>query len=142
LSIGELVEHIQGQFLSGSDKSSELVENIMLGSMSLDSGAYYYGQKSNKAVITESERSDMQLAALVTSVKCLVIVGDKSPHPIVLNQAEDKNVAVILAKGEIADVVTNIENALGETRFNGEKLPKLVEVIEQHLNFAMIDKAL
>ncbi|MFH1031260.1 MAG: DRTGG domain-containing protein [Chloroflexota bacterium] len=142
LSIGELVGHIKGQFLSGADKSAELVSNIMLGPMSLDSGLFYFGRKDNKAVIIETKRTDMQLAALNTPVKCLVLVGDEPPDAVVLNFAEDKSVPVITAKGNMTSIVTQVEDALSQAGFTREKVPALVELMEKHLNFKELDKQL
>jgi len=143
LTLGELVEHIQGEILSSTEKSAELVENFMLGAMVVDPGPEYFGRKANKVVIVRSERPDMQLAALETSPRCLVLSGNTSPIPDVLNRAEDKKIPIILAKGDITALVMSIEDALGKTRFHQEKkLPKLTEIMEQHFNFQAVYKGL
>lgn len=142
LSIGELVGHIKGQFVNGADKSAELVSNIMLGPMSLDSGLPYFGRKDNKVVIIEAKRTDMQLAALNTPVKCLVLVGEEAPQSVVLNFAEDKQVPVITVKGNMTNIVTEVEDALSLAKFTREKVPALVELMEKHLNFKEFDKQL
>jgi len=143
LTIGELTEHIQGEILSGAEKSAELVENLMLGAMGIDPGPEYFGRKANKAVVVRSERPDMQLAALETSTRCLVLTGNTEPNPAVLYQAEEKNVPIILARDDITTIVTNIEDALGNIRFNqGNKLPKLTEIMEQHFDFQTVYKGL
>jgi len=143
LTIGELAECIQGEILSGAEKSAELAENIMLGAMCVDPGPDYFGRKSNKVVVVRSERPDMQLAALETSTRCLVLTGDAAPKSAVLNQAEEKNVPIILARDDTTAIVANIENALGKARFNEEnKLPKLSEIMEQHFDFQTVYKGL
>ncbi len=143
LTIGELAGRIQGEILSGADKSEELAENIMLGAMCVDPGPVYFGRKANKVVVVRSERPDMQMAALETSTKCLVLTGKEAPNPAVLYRAGEKKVPVILAKDDITAVVTNIEDALGKTRFNQEKkLPKLTAIMEQHFDFQTVYKGL
>ena len=143
LTIGELAERIQGEILSGAEKSAELVENLMLGAMGVDPDPQYFGRKANKAIVLRSERPDMQLAALETSTRCLVLTGNTVPNPAVLYRAEEKNVPIILARDDITAIVTNIEDALGKTRFNQEnKLPKLTEVMEQHFSFQTVYKGL
>ena len=143
LTIGELAEHIQGEILNCGDKSAELVENFMLGAMCVDPGPEYFGRKANKAVVVRGERPDMQLAALETSTRCLVLSGNKEPASAVLDRAEDKKVPVILAKGDTIATVMNIEDALDNTRFNQEgKLPKLTEIMEQHFNFQAVYQGL
>ena len=54
LTVGELAERIQGEILSGVEKSTELVENFMLGAMVVDSGLDYFVRKANKAVVVRS----------------------------------------------------------------------------------------
>jgi len=142
-TIGGMAEHIQGEILGGTGKSAELVENFMLGAMCVDPGPEYFGRKVDKAVIIRSERPDMQLAALETSTKCLVLSGNKAPNPAVISRAEEKKIPIILARDDIATIVTNIEDALGKTRFHQEsKLPKLADIMEQHFDFQKIYKGL
>ncbi len=85
----------------------------------------------------------MQLAALETSTKCLVLSGNKSPIPDVLRRAEDKKIPMILAEGDTTVIVMSIEDALGKTRFHQEKkLPKLTEIMERQFNFQAVYKGL
>lgn len=143
LTIAELAEHLKGKILNSTEKSSELVENLMLGAMYVDSGLDYFGRKINKAVVLRGERSDMQLAALQTSTKCLILSGDVEPVPAVLYRAEDKKVPIISAKGDTITLVTAIEDALSQTRFNQEKkLTRLTEIMGQHFNFPALYQGL
>lgn len=142
ITVGELAERIQGEILSGAEKSAELVENFMLGAMCLDSGPIYFGHKANKAAIIRSERPDMQLAALETSTRCLILTGKEALKPVVRQQAEAKNVPIILVGDEPTTIAANIEDVLDRTRFNQEKLPKLIEIMEQHFNFGAVYKGL
>ena len=142
LTVGELAEHIQGEILNSAEKSSELVEDFMLGAMGVDSGLDYFSRKDNKAVVLRSERPDMQLAALETSTRCLVVSG-ASPSHIVLQKARDKGVPIIVVKGDINSTVSSIELALGKGRFNQEKkLPRLGEIMEQQFNFKALYQGL
>ena len=143
LTAAELAQHIQGEILSHADKSSELVENFMLGAKAVDPGPEYFSRKTNKAVVVRSERPDIQLAALETPTTCLVLSGDTSPTHGVLYQAEVKNVTVISAEADINSIVTSIEDALGEAKFNQEKkLPKLAEIMEERFDFQALYREL
>jgi hypothetical protein len=143
LTVGELAEHIQGEILNCAEKSGEVVENFMLGAMTLDSGLVYFGRKANKAVVVRGERPDMQLAALETSTKCLVLSGGVSPTYAVLRSAEDKGIPIVLTKGDTISAVNSIELALGKAKFNQvEKLSRLAEIMERQLDFQAIYKGL
>jgi len=143
LTIGELTDYIQGEILNNAEKSAELVENLMVGAMCVDSGLEYFSRKANKAAVVRDDRPDMQLAALETSTRCLVISGNTAPIYSVRYRAEDKGVPIILTKNDADTIVKNIEEALDKTRFNQEKkLLKLTEIMEQHLNFQAIYRGL
>jgi len=143
LTVGELAEHLGGEILNGDGKLVVLVENFMLGAMAIDPGPEYFGRKTNKAVVVRGERADMQLAALETSTRCLVLSGDIAPNPIVLRRAEDKKVPIILAKEDVIATVARIEEALGKVRFNQEKkVSKLAGILEQHFNFPAVYQGL
>ncbi len=140
ITVGELADSIQGKLLNSADKSTELVENFMLGAMVVDSGLDYFGRKSNKAAVLRQDRPDMQLAALETSTRCLVLSGSKEP-PIynVLEKAENRGIPIISTENTIIDLVASIEDALSKGRFNQEKkLPKLTEIMKQHLDLKAI----
>ena len=139
ITIGELADHVQGEILNNSEKSVELVENLMVGAMAVDSGLDYFGRKNGKAVVVKDDRPDMQTAALETSIKCLVISGIMAPIDYVRYKAEEKGVPLILTKNDTSTVMQSIEDALDKARFNQEKkLVKLAEIIEQHLDIQAI----
>jgi BioD-like phosphotransacetylase family protein len=139
LTISELAEHVNGEILNSTEQLAELVENFMLGAMTVDSGPEYFGRKSNKAVVVRSDRPDMQLAALETSTRCLILCGNTPPTHAVLYGAETKKVPVILAKDDITATIGSIEDALDKSRFNQEKkLPRLAEIMKQLFNFQSV----
>jgi BioD-like phosphotransacetylase family protein len=140
ITVGELAASIQGKILNNAEKSAELVESFMLGAMVVDSGLDYFGRKSNKAAVVRGDRPDMQLAALETSTRCLVLSGNNQP-PIynVLQKAENRAIPIISTENTTGDIVTIIEEALSKGRFNQEKkLPKLTEIMKQHLNLKAV----
>ena len=142
-TVGELAGHIQGKILNQTEQSVELVENFMLGAMSVDPGPQYFGRKADKAVIVRGERPDMQMAALETSTKCLVLAGNTAPISTVLSWAEEKRVPIILTGDNTSVIVNKIEDALGKTKFNQEKkLPKLMAIMEQYFDFPAVYKGL
>jgi BioD-like phosphotransacetylase family protein len=140
LTVGELAESIQGKILNNTEKSADLVENFMLGAMVVDSGLDYFGRKTNKAAVVRSDRPDVQLAALETSTRCLVISnGSELPVYNVQQKAEDKGIPVILTGSDTSAIIANIEEALVRVRFSQEKkLPKLAEIMQRHLNLEAV----
>lgn len=143
ITVAELAEAIKGKIVSNEAKSSELVENIMLGAMYVDSGLEYFSRKANKAVILRNDRPDMQSAALETPTRCLVLSGGGEPIRYVRNQAERKTVPIITAPGATATIISQIETALANSRFAQEKkLSRLAELLEKNFDFAALSQSL
>jgi BioD-like phosphotransacetylase family protein len=140
ISIGELAESIRGEILNNAEKSAELVENYMLGAMVVDSGLDYFGRKGNKAAIIRQDRPDMQLAALETSTRCLVLSGNgEAPNYNVLQKAEVRGIPVIATSAKTGDIIAIIEDALSKARFNQEqKMPVLTEMVKQNLDLKVL----
>jgi hypothetical protein len=113
LSVGELAKHLGGEILNCPERSEELVENLMVGALSVDSGLDYFRRKANKAVITRGDRPDLQMAALETSTKCLILTGAIRPMPIVLHRAIEKGVPIIVVEEDTISTLRRIEEALG-----------------------------
>lgn len=143
LTVGELADLVQGEILNDAEKSVELAENLMLGAMAVDSGLEYFGRKTNKVVVVRGDRPDMQMAALETSTRCLVISGGKAPIDYVRYKAEDKGIPLISTENDTGAVVQSIEDALDKARFHQEKkLIKLAEILEQNLDFQAVYQGL
>jgi len=144
ITIGELVSAIEGSLLNNADRSGELIENIMVGAMAVDSGLEYFGRKGNKAVIVRSDRPDMQLAALQTPTRCLVISGNgNQPLGSVREHAASKKIPIILTKNDVGTTVARVEEAIARARFNQEsKLKKLGELLEANFDFKALYKGL
>lgn len=114
LSLKDFVQLIDGEFIynTGSDN---IIENIMLGAMTPDSGKDYFNRLSNKAAIVNSTRADMQLAALETQTNCLVVTGESALLPQVLFNAETKKIPVVRSKFSSHEVIGIIENKFYST---------------------------
>ncbi|MBN1176655.1 MAG: phosphotransacetylase family protein [Dehalococcoidales bacterium] len=140
VTVGELAEKIQGKILNNPEKAAELVENYMLGAMVVDSGLDYFGRKTNKAAIVRQDRPDMQLAALETSTRCLVLTGSGEP-PVynVLQKAEARGIPVVATEKQAPDIVAGLEDTLLAARLNQEKkLSRLAEVVRQNLDIKAV----
>ncbi|HSJ56399.1 MAG TPA: phosphotransacetylase family protein, partial [Anaerolineae bacterium] len=143
ISVGELAEFLSGKILCCEDKADELVEHLMVGAMSVDSALTYFRRKPNKAVITGGDRPDIQLAALETSTKCLILTGNLQPSPIILGRAEEVGVPMILVRQDTLSTVEIIERFFGKTRFHLEKkVERFQEMIEDRFNFPVLYRGL
>ena len=136
ISVAELAEKIGGKIINNEEKGAELVENFMLGAMVVGSGVDYFGRKSNKAAIVRQDRPDMQLAALDTPTRCLVLSGNSQP-PVynVMQRAEKRGIPVVSTDAKTDEIIANIEEALANNRLaEDKKLPGLADLVRKNLD--------
>jgi uncharacterized protein len=136
ISVREIAEVLEGDILCGEQNQDELVENLMVGAMNVDAALSYFRRKPNKAVITGGDRVDIQLAALETSTRCLVLTGNLQPRSVILNRASEVGVPVILAAQDTYSAVEIIKNAFGKTHFRQEKKVQIIDqLLGEHFEF-------
>ena len=135
VTVNELAESLSGQILNNTDKADNLVENYMLGAMIVDSGLDYFGRKLDKAAIIRHDRPDMQLAALETPTRCLILSGNNAtPVYNVLQRAEVKGIPVITTEYATGDIIGIIEERLANNKCHqANKIPALADMVKQNL---------
>jgi BioD-like phosphotransacetylase family protein len=143
ISVSEIADQLQADTLCCRDRSVELVENVMVGALTPDSGEDYFKRKTGKAVVVRGDRPDVQLAALSTSTKCLVLTGGVAPIAQVLGWAEDKEVPVLVTKRDTLSTVAEVEKAFVQARFrHPDKLDALETLLRGNLDFQSIRQGL
>jgi BioD-like phosphotransacetylase family protein len=140
VSVRELTEAIGADLLCGSEATEELVENFVVGAMSVERALRYFRRTPRKCVITGGDRSDVQLAALETPTRCLILTGDLRPSHTVLARAAELHVPVLLVRGDTLTTVTAIEELLGKLRVREpRKIEHALEQFESSLDLAKLD---
>jgi BioD-like phosphotransacetylase family protein len=143
VTVGELAQVLGGEILTSSEKADEIVEHVMLGAMTVDSGITYFSRLENKAVVVHGERSDMQLAALETPTKCLILTNNVKPLPFIVVKAQEKQVPIVLVKQDTIETVEGIERALKESSFRSrQKLDILTGALDSYFDFKTLYSAL
>jgi BioD-like phosphotransacetylase family protein len=143
LTVRELHDALGGQMLSKQYDPEALVENLTVGAMTTDAALSRFRKQSKKAVITGGDRADIQLAALETSTVCLVLTGNLRPRPLILKQAEEFGVAVILVPENTMETVEAIDRVFGKTRMaQPAKLKHFENLFVEHIDLKRLYKAL
>ncbi len=133
-SVIDLADVLNGKIISGHPQPEEFIGSFMLGALNPDHGSEYYARKADKAVILRSEKADMQLAALETSTKCLVLAGSKAPVPVVLNRAETRKIPVVTVNRSISEILIGLEKIWSQTGFSLHKVTRTLEHFGQYLD--------
>ncbi|TYO94690.1 phosphotransacetylase family protein [Desulfallas thermosapovorans] len=101
-------ETLGGEVLVGNEHMDRLVEDVVVGAMTMDSALAYFRRSANKAVVIGGDRSDLALAALETHTSALILTGGLYPDVRVLARAGEKGVPVILAYQDTYTVIEMI----------------------------------
>ncbi|MBE0476241.1 MAG: phosphotransacetylase family protein [Coriobacteriia bacterium] len=114
--VTEIAEDLGATVLSAEDRLEEHVETFMVGAMGQDKALRFFRRRGRKAVITGGDRADVQLAALETSTRCLILTGNLPPSPLVLARAEDLGVPMLLVDMDTLAAVERMERLMGRAR--------------------------
>jgi len=142
-TIAEIAATLDAEMLLGDESNDQVIEQMMIGPITTDPGQPYFSRRGNKAVITRSDKTDMQLAALQTDTDCLILTGGLSPSPYTLDRASSEEVALMVTHADTRATVGRLEEIFGRSRFSSErKLERMAELLGGALDFDAITAAL
>jgi BioD-like phosphotransacetylase family protein len=136
LTVGELNGVLEAQILTADLPMDGVVENLTVGAMTVEAALRRMRKVRNKAVITGGDRTDIQLAALETSTSCLVLTGNLEPRPLVIKQANELGVPVLLVRENTMETVEAIDRIFGKTRLGQTtKLAMFQELMSENVDW-------
>jgi len=116
VTVAELVEELDGRLIVGDDHVGESIESFMVGAMGEKKALSFFRQQSKKAVITGGDREDVQLAALETPTRALILTGNQEPTKRVQTRAKKLGVPVIVVDMDTLRAVEHAETMAGRVR--------------------------
>jgi len=131
ISVRQLNTILNGKVLCCEDKLDKAVENFSVGAMDVDSALNYFRRTPNKAVITGAHRSDIQLAALETSTRCIILTGGLTTNSVVIGRAQAKGVPIISVRDDTFTTIEKIEVSMGKTHIREKrKVERVKELMD------------
>jgi BioD-like phosphotransacetylase family protein len=109
------------------------IDRVMIGTVASDAASPYFGNRERTCVITRFDKTDIQLAALLTDVQCMILTGggESSPYLIDRVQGRRDGTALLLVNDGTVNTMRAIEGLYGGSRFDGEgKLLRAVELLD------------
>lgn len=129
VTVASLREFLNGTVLCCEDRLGEFVENYLVGAMDVDSALNFFSRTQNKAVITGAHRSDIQLAALETSTKVVILTGGFQTSEVVLNKARSKGIPIMSVPDDTFTAIDKIESSMGKTTIREHKKVERAEAL-------------
>lgn len=128
VTVRQLNEILNGKVLCCDDRLDEHVEHFLIGAMDVDSALTYFRRTPNKAVITGAHRTDIQLAAMETSTKCIILTGGFQTNEVVLGKARQTGTPIISVSDDTFSTIERIEARMGKTTI---REPRKIERAKQ-----------
>jgi len=135
LTVTEIASVLDARVLTQHYHPEALVETLTVGAMTAEAALSCFRRQTNKAVITSGDRVDIQLAALETSTTCLILTSNLHPSPLIVRQADEFGVAVLLVRTNTLETIEAIERIFGKTRLGQvAKLRQFEALLAEHVN--------
>lgn len=142
-TVAEYYEVLGGEILAGEDRLDLLVEDVLIGAMTIESALDTLRRALNKAVVIGGDRSDYALAALETSTSVLILTGGLYPHIHVITRAKEKGVPIILVHYDTVTTIDRISEVSRRIRPGEEKaIAMALENIELYCDWQKIIEVL
>ncbi|MFN2198471.1 MAG: phosphotransacetylase family protein [Anaerolineales bacterium] len=143
LSVQEIIDALNAEVLTSNLTPDALVENLTVGAMTAEAALSRFRRQLNKAVITGGDRTDIQLAALETSTTCLILTGNLRPSPLIIKQADQFGVPILLVRENTMETVEMLESVFGKTRLGqASKLRQFEQLLAEHADWKRLYAAL
>jgi len=131
----ELAQELGGAIICGKEYSNEPIHNFIVGAMSYENALKYFRRIGDKAVITGGDRAEIQLAALETPTKALVLTGNLYPGPAIMAKAEERGIPIIVVPDDTLTVVEKVENLMDTVRLKDErKIEEIKQLIVDNID--------
>lgn len=143
LTVDEIINTLNAEVLTKEIDGQTLVETLTVGAMTAEAALRVFRKQTNKLVITGGDRTDIQLAALETSTACLVLTGNLHPSPLIVKQAEEFGIPVLLVRTNTMETVEAIERVFGKTRLGqSAKLKQFEDLLADHVDLDRLFRVL
>ncbi len=130
-TVADLIEALEAEVILGEPDLDQAIEHVLVNPVSADPGQPYYARRRHKAVITRSDKTDLQLAALQTQTDLLILTGGVPPSPYTIDRAAGEEVPLLLTRVGTREAVSRLEDVYARSRFAGEaKLERMRALLE------------
>jgi uncharacterized protein len=143
ISVGTLAERLGATIACGEEVREQLIERFSIGAMDAEQALRVFRRIPAKAVVTGGNRADIQLAALETDTRCLVLTGGLPPDKLILQRAKERRVPILVAREDTMTVIERFEKLIGRQRIREkEKSERGIRLVGAHVDAEGILSAL
>ncbi|MHA1448368.1 MAG: phosphotransacetylase family protein [Candidatus Hodarchaeales archaeon] len=138
-TVNEIHEILESKIVAGEKHLDKQVRHIMVGAMSSDAAIKHFRKYVDKAVITGGDRGDVCLAAMETSVSCLILTGNLMPSPRVISDARNKGVPILMVGSDTFTTAKKLDTHVWRVKpGDKQKLNYITGIFNKHVNWKAI----
>ena len=143
VTVGRMAGHLNGEYFLGQDKKDQLFDNVLIGGIVLDNGVEYFGISHTKAVLVRADRPDIQMAALQTPTRCLVLTGGHRPIQYIEHEAREEEVPVILVQQGTLEASRQLDTLFDEATIHyPDKADAFADLLQSHADLEALGQAI
>ena len=136
ITIKQLAQELGGKLITMQNKSEEVVQNFLIGTMQIENFMAHFHKNKESAVIVGGDRSDLHLVAMEGNCPCLILTGNIYPNDIVLTRSEVLGVPIIVAREDTYTVAQKMEKILHRTKLRESvKVDHGCRVVNENLDY-------
>jgi hypothetical protein len=140
VTVAQIREALSGKILTAKQSINNLVETFLVGAMGQERALRFFRKKVNKAVITGGDRADLQMAALETPTRCIILTGNLMPSPSIMGRAEQLQVPIIMVEEDTWTTVQKVEKLTGRLSMDKPvQIRQMRLLLEKHFNFELLE---
>ena len=113
VGVKDLVQYLDADVVCGKERLDTLVRNFLVGGMQVDQFISYMLESPSSAVIVGGDRTDIQLVAIESGVKCLILSGNLYPNQTITARAEAQGVPIVVVQNDTFTVAKKVESLVG-----------------------------
>jgi uncharacterized protein len=138
--VSYVVEKLQARVIAGENGLNRKVKDVFVGAMSGDAASRLpLWKKEGKAVITGGDRSDMIVAASLSSTAAIILTNNIIPPHNIIAKASDLNIPVLLVPFDTFRAAKTLDDMVPLlTRDDTERIDLLQKLIEQNISIGEI----
>ncbi len=143
IGVADLADHLGADVVCGKDNMGGLVENFLVGGMQVDKFISYLLKSPSAGIIVGGDRTDIQLVAIESGVRCLILSGNLYPNNTIVERAETKGVPILVVRDDTFTVAKNVEAMVGQFKLEEtEKINHGMKLVDDAIDFEKLYRRL
>ena len=114
VEVSELAHILGADVVCCKDNIGALVGSFLVGGMHVDKFITYMIKYPSSAVIVGGDRTDIQLVAIESGARCLILTGNLYPNETIKTRARANGVPILVAKSDTFTVAKGVEAVVGK----------------------------